>query len=338
MSDWGTSVLIVSCFVPIVVVALLWLCSFRIRHATNGGSDDVPQVFSALGSLPSDSTECDSALRQLLGSHWHYVRYYGDAGGEGSSHKQATMMIGDEKHSFQQFLGLIKSGHAASFGMYWAMYTGADPMASDASCFDRFQQGLRDLVQLETAEECLPRLSLWRDRDLAAWWGPPGHVEQLHYDRGANVHFQLRGSKTWRLFPPWSVDLRPNSILGSSPDFNFSTSLLPELGGEPAEPRATFLADEIVLTVHPGEAIFVPAGWWHQVSGHSQMSQDYVFSVNLFEPRSQAPWQRHFLWHFFRLRAAMWIHSVRKVVCLTWHRCHMCIGTYCFGWGKRAGR
>merc|ERR1712166_347042 len=108
--------------------------------------------------------------------------------------------------------------------MYWAMYAG-DGLASldtfackrpkkregaaddTASSANLLQSRLKELTCLDAAELSLPFLHSWRTAadadDLTLWWGPGGHTEQLHYDCSANIHFQLRGSKVWRLFPPW---------------------------------------------------------------------------------------------------------------------------------------
>jgi hypothetical protein len=264
---------------------------------------------------------------------------------------QATKCIASHRYNFERFLALIKSGEAYRRGLYWAMFTGEDlDSASTDEDFGateqggavegdkiavgrnkgdeehgavcrQFQASLRQLVGVEAAVLSLPCLRAWTSAPdanlMSLWWGPGGHTEQLHYDGHANIHFQLRGSKTWRLFAPHH-DLEPACCLrGQGSEHNFSTlSLVHAQSGSPiacngcschsgAEKKVrAALRDEMCFTVHPGEAIYVPSGWWHQVSGHAD-SADYTVSVNLFEPDSASPWDRRLLWHFFRLSPSL---------------------------------
>lgn len=131
-----------------------------------------------------------------------------------------------------------------------------------------------------------------------------GHVEHLHYDTASNLHFQLSGSKTWRLFPPHCA-LAPVSCIdlsysapGGGANFSQVDLGIPDFSRLPD--LQTTLQQEIRLTVNPGEAIFVPRGWWHQVEGGDNLTA----SANLFEPSSQVPLSFCLTWHYLRLRAA----------------------------------
>ena len=72
-----------------------------------------------------------------------------------------------------------------------------------------------------------------RDAVAAIWAGPGGTATPAHYDPVDNVVGQFCGSKRWRLW-------RPSS-------------------GEPSG------APDYDAVVAPGDALFVPRGWWHRV-------------------------------------------------------------------------
>jgi hypothetical protein len=94
------------------------------------------------------------------------------------------------------------------------------------------------------------------------WLGPAGTVTPLHCDFDDNVFAQLWGSKRIFLAPPHHDELlytrEANPVLFGSP-FN------PEAPDFDAFPLARG-ASMIECVVHPGEMLYVPAGWYHQVS------------------------------------------------------------------------
>ena len=73
-----------------------------------------------------------------------------------------------------------------------------------------------------------------RRRVASVWVGPAGTVSGAHHDPADNLFVQFAGAKRWDLWAP-SDDA-------------------------PARP-----ADESVA-LEPGSALFVPRGWWHEVT------------------------------------------------------------------------
>jgi len=93
------------------------------------------------------------------------------------------------------------------------------------------------------------------------WIGPAGTVTPLHCDYDDNLFAQLWGSKRIFLAPPHhDAYLYPkvaNAVLSGSP-FNPEA---PDYARYPLARQAA-LVDCIVA---PGEMLYVPAGWYHQV-------------------------------------------------------------------------
>jgi len=89
------------------------------------------------------------------------------------------------------------------------------------------------------------------------WFGPPGTVTPLHHDTLMLCHTQIVGRKRWRFISPLQSPLLYNHFEVYSPiDLD-----APDLARYPLFSQATVL--EVI--VEPGETVFLPLGWWHQV-------------------------------------------------------------------------
>ncbi len=93
------------------------------------------------------------------------------------------------------------------------------------------------------------------------WLGPAGTVTPLHCDYDDNIFAQIWGSKRIFLAPPHHDEFlypsEANAILFGSP-FD------PEAPDYEKFPLARQAA-MIECIVHPGDMLYVPAGWYHQV-------------------------------------------------------------------------
>ena len=93
------------------------------------------------------------------------------------------------------------------------------------------------------------------------WLGPAGTVTPLHCDYDDNIFAQIWGSKRIFLAPPHHDEFlypsEANAILFGSP-FNPEA---PDFDKFPLARRAA----TIECLVNPGELLYVPAGWYHQV-------------------------------------------------------------------------
>jgi hypothetical protein len=93
------------------------------------------------------------------------------------------------------------------------------------------------------------------------WIGPPGTVTPLHCDYDDNIFAQIWGSKRIFLSPPHHAEFlyprEANAILFGSP---FDPEA-PDFDKFPLARQAL----TIECIVNPGEMLYVPAGWYHQV-------------------------------------------------------------------------
>ena len=93
------------------------------------------------------------------------------------------------------------------------------------------------------------------------WLGPAGTVTPLHADYDDNLFVQIWGSKRIFLAPPhhdaFLYPKEANALLFGSP---FDPEA-PDYARFPLARQAALLE----LTVEPGDLLYVPAGWYHQV-------------------------------------------------------------------------
>jgi hypothetical protein len=93
------------------------------------------------------------------------------------------------------------------------------------------------------------------------WVGPAGTVTPLHCDYDDNIFAQIWGSKRIFLAPPHHDEFlypkEANAILFGSP---FDPEA-PDYDRFPLARQASL----IEVMVHPGDMLYVPAGWYHQI-------------------------------------------------------------------------
>jgi len=90
------------------------------------------------------------------------------------------------------------------------------------------------------------------------WFGPAGTKTPLHHDTLMLMHTQIVGRKRWRFISPMQTPLLYNFFRVYSPiDLD-----APDLARYPDFAQARVLD----VVVEPGETVFLPLGWWHQVT------------------------------------------------------------------------
>jgi hypothetical protein len=114
----------------------------------------------------------------------------------------------------------------------------------------------------------------------ALWFGPAGTVTPLHHDASSILFCQVYGKKQFRMASPLEVSLFEGALAMYS-------SLNLEQPGDDQRSTAVTFKD---FTLGPGEALFIPAGWWHHVRA---LDVSISFAVNHFaRPNNFDSWYR----------------------------------------------
>ncbi len=117
------------------------------------------------------------------------------------------------------------------------------------------------------------------------WFGPGGTVTPLHHDIINVLFVQVYGSKRVILYSPLEI----HHLYNETAVYSSVDALAPDLGTYPRFARPT--RHEIV--VGPGQALFIPVGWWHCVEAlETSISMSFTNFI----------WPNSYTWHHPDLR------------------------------------
>ncbi|MGB3404914.1 MAG: cupin-like domain-containing protein [Microcoleaceae cyanobacterium] len=177
-------------------------------------------------------------------------QYYGDAEVEVQAERQSDpeYELNIEKHRktilFKEYIDWVKK--ADSSNDYY--------MVANNNNLDREEmQGL--LNDIEIFPDYLNPDE--RTGRIFFWFGPTGTVTPLHHDPVNLILAQVMGRKRIKLFPPQQTPFLYNQV----GVFSKVDPENPNLEKYPLFKQAKPI--EVIL--EPGEAIFIPVGWWHHV-------------------------------------------------------------------------
>lgn len=229
-------------------------------------------------------------LCQQLGDLEFPLRYYGKD--RYQLDKRHWQNIGSgvtgPPQPFTEYAAILRNGEARKNDVYMAKCALKNTPLREERSLKKITANLEQLGFKKSAS------------DFNIWLGPGGHVECLHYDLMDGTLIQLYGVKKVVLFPPsQTANLSPFPIYvhlyrGFKLRCWFSQVYPenPDLKTFPQFEEALRYKQEIYL--QPGEALFIPCGWWHEVTA---VGEEMVCSVNRFwrvypTPRAIFSWTR----------------------------------------------
>ena len=90
------------------------------------------------------------------------------------------------------------------------------------------------------------------------WFGPAGTITPLHHDLANALFVQVYGRKVMRLISP----LRSHCVYNNYAVYSEVDAAKPDLARHPKFERA----HQLTVVIKPGQALFLPVGWWHHVT------------------------------------------------------------------------
>jgi hypothetical protein len=114
------------------------------------------------------------------------------------------------------------------------------------------------------------------------WIGPAGTVTPLHHDTTNILFAQIHGRKRVELVSPQETALLVDPVHGY-----YSPVELDELAAAKHPALRQMLVKQVVLD--PGDALYIPAGWWHRVTS---LDVSISFSLLGFRRPNNFDWYR----------------------------------------------
>jgi len=123
------------------------------------------------------------------------------------------------------------------------------------------------------------------ETSINLWFGRSS-VTPLHYDATNNFFAQQYGEKHWTIFSPADTPhVYPHPIDSKMAHLSSVDLDSPDLRTHPN----FSLARPIRFTVHPGELLFLPAFWWHQVRSPAVSTSVSIWWMPSLQQYVQAP-------------------------------------------------
>jgi lysine-specific demethylase 8/hypoxia-inducible factor 1-alpha inhibitor (HIF hydroxylase) len=229
-------------------------------------------------------------LCQQLGEQAFLLRYYGKERYQQDKREWTSIGSGVQTQSqpFSQYAELLRNHTAHEQDIYLAKCSLHDTPLAHTEVIQTVNTELAKLGFQQPASS------------LNLWVGPGGHMECLHYDVMDGTLMQLHGSKRVVLFPPsQTFNLYPYPFYAhlwhGLKLRSWFSRVYPDRPDFEAFPKLRqALKHKYDIILQPGEVLYIPAGWWHEVTS---LGDEMVCSVNRFwrvypTPRAVFFWGR----------------------------------------------
>jgi hypothetical protein len=172
---------------------------------------------------------------------------------------QVEVEVQSNRHSDRDYeINVDAHRHKILFSEY------IDRVISEGTSNDYYMTAVNNNLETTALRQLLEDIEIFPDyldphntAGVYFWLGPAGTITPLHHDPGNLIMAQVSGRKLWKLIPPYQTHLLYNyqeyysEIDCDNPNYD-------------RYPLYQYV-QPIEILLEPGEAIFVPVGWWHHV-------------------------------------------------------------------------
>ena len=128
------------------------------------------------------------------------------------------------------------------------------------------------------------------DRDGRIWLGHESNVS-CHYDAFENIACVLAGHRRFTLYPPEAI---ANLYIGPIDNTMAGQPVSLAASAPPGDPRYPLFAaaqqQALIIDLEPGDALFLPKLWWHQVEGTAPFNAMVNYWWDAFAIGPDAPY------------------------------------------------
>lgn len=246
---------------------------FKSHYQARG----IPVIFTDL-MQPGWDWNLDYLCNQL-GTQEFILRFYGKERYQQDKRNWKTIGSGVPPRTkpFTEYAKLLRNREAHQHDIYLAKCSIHNTPLIHTEAIRAIEHALNQIGLTQPASS------------LNLWVGPAGHVEALHYDPTDGTLIQLHGAKRIVLFPPsQTANLYPYPVyvhlrhgLKLRSWFSQVYPDRPDFDAFPNLHEALQHKSEVIL--NPGEVLYIPAGWWHEVTAlGDELGDEMVCSVNRF--------------------------------------------------------
>lgn len=222
---------------------------------------DAAERFADLAAVPSVQAALrqpgrPSVLRGLAG-HWPAVqRWRFDALARLAPGLPVQLVAGNRERHATRFV-------RGTLGAYLAGLDEAGPAPGHGPAAPLYLKEFDLLKALPVLRQDLRPAELWPRGGIVSsstWVGPAQARTGLHHDLLDNLALLVTGAKRFYLAPPGSVE-QAGAVSGKHDRW----AVLAGLGIHELAPRLCGRHTLYRVDLAPGDALYVPRGWWHEV-------------------------------------------------------------------------
>ena len=175
------------------------------------------------------------------------------------------------------------------------------------SIFDAFCDGTEDSFKSSNSESTFPFTSIWI--------GSKGVVTRLHYDIPNNMFIQIKGKKTFYIYPP-SLSLKFYPYLHPAARKSRFVDILTNETNDESDLLQQIKKHQQVFELNEGDVLYIPSMFAHHVvSDENSISLNIFGKSNILKLMNEIeehpiPFESYWNKQQFQVGTGIWVHTI----------------------------